>query len=133
MNIYKAICPVVTPLGDYALDPIPLRVLELAELAKPHFDRLVVWHPASGAATDPVLVGERKFGLTVAHHAIARWGESLDERPAMVKVAAHAIRAEIKKHAHDSIASAQRNIEMCKSLGDEELIRAYRGFSFSPF
>ena len=95
--VFKHFCPRETPLETYQVDTIPLRVLEVAEQCKPHFEKMVVWHPALASEKDPILLGVNKdktHTWKTLHFPLARWDEVLDEFPAMVKrVREHPLRA----------------------------------------
>lgn len=87
--IYSTLCPERTSLRIYSASPIPLRVLQVAAHAKSFFDEMQVWHVSSPAIKDPVLVGimGNAYDTSAKRYILARWGESLDEHPAMIKQA----------------------------------------------
>ena len=74
--VIQALCPDHTPLVNYAAEPLPLRVLELADRAAPHFPCLTVWHPEN-VRDDPFLIGTAKNYHDTPKHLICRWGEHL--------------------------------------------------------
>lgn len=87
--VYRALCPEETLLQQYDLSPVPLRVLQIAELAgECGLHRLTVWHPEV-VTTDPVLVGfqDPRTYYDREIFILARWGAALDEWPALVKAA----------------------------------------------
>lgn len=87
-TVYKEICPTVCRIDAYDAAPIPLRVLQVAAHANPLFDELEIWATKSADVKDPVLVGIRTLAdayKTKETYILARWGEALDEWPAMVK------------------------------------------------
>lgn len=100
----RSLCPQTTLLTDFSLAPIPARVLEIAEKAveSGFFDRLVVWHPAD-VRKDPVLVGEVhqpdsagvKQVWNKREYILARWGESLEEMPALIRAARACVRSKL--------------------------------------
>jgi hypothetical protein len=84
--LFSFFCPQATPLADYDLSPIPLRVLEYADRAiSQGINHLTVWHPAV-VRTDPILLGNTgtSFHSASTRVLIARWGAELDEWPALV-------------------------------------------------
>lgn len=74
--VIQALCPSHTTLTDYAAEPLPLRVLELADRAAPHFPCLTVWHPEN-VREDPFLIGTAKHYYDNPKHLICRWGDHL--------------------------------------------------------
>ena len=84
--VYRQICPATTNLREYAESPIPLRVLQVAAHADDYFQKLEVWHVEGITVKDPVLVGvtkDPKATWREARFILARWGEVLDEWPAL--------------------------------------------------
>lgn len=83
--VYTATCPVHTALENYGEGVIPLRILQIAAVAKElgFFTCLEVWHPQNGDMSDPVLVGEHVFRRdgqgwdTTERYILARWGTVL--------------------------------------------------------
>jgi len=88
--VYQLLCPTTTHLEKYAKSPIPVRVLQVAAHAKETgmFDELVIWHANPAADPDPVLVAHVGKGYSVkTRFILARWGDVLDEWPALVNKA----------------------------------------------
>lgn len=87
--VFVHICPQQTPLAHYAATPIPVRVLQVAAHAKPLFDRIIVWHPRTATEPDPVLVGVNgaEYSSDQKTYILARWGEVLEEMPALRRIA----------------------------------------------
>lgn len=81
--VYGVCFPVLTPIERYEAGPVPLRVLEAAEAARPHLPSLYVWAPRDASFADPVLVGYPETPLNAyagprgVPHILARWGTSL--------------------------------------------------------
>src|SRR6185312_2207263 len=90
--VYKALCNRSCKLEDYSVDPIPVRVLQVAAHARETgmFGRLEVWYPAEAKIDDPVLIGvrivhpwandtnENYRALTrETFYILARWGRTL--------------------------------------------------------
>lgn len=131
-NVYRALCPETTALKSYDLDPIPLRVLELAALAQPEFAELTVWHPRTGAQTDPVLIARRQADWNAPEYILARWGEVLEDFNTLKLKAAKLIRgntiATVSKEIHDR----ELTLKLIRELDDETLLSRYTGNSWSP-
>lgn len=97
--VYRTLCPTSTTLEAYSSSPIPLRVLEIAEIAKSSgvFDKgLRVWDRADASVKDPVLVGlasvpNQTWGELT--YILARWGEELESFPTLVQRALESWRA----------------------------------------
>lgn len=117
---FRSLCPIETPLADYRSGPIPLRVLEVLEKATESgfFEKFVVWHPED-VRTDPVLIG-RKTGARGAwdteDYILARWGEALDEMPALLRKAMDDAKAKTRR----VIADAQSMLAKIES-GDTSI------------
>jgi hypothetical protein len=73
--VIKTLCPERTDLKSYRSEHLPIRVLELAKLAKPHFACLSVYHPTD-VRDDPFLLGGDNYYSNV-QHLICRWGSHL--------------------------------------------------------
>lgn len=134
--VYRIICPKETKLGAYADSPIPLRVLQVASHANELFDKIVVWHRASPAIKDPVLVGYKKNPTRSWHDGdlfiLARWGEILEEWPMLLKTAMAAWResyrgqlVEIKSQvASKLIESENASLAQAIKLGSRPVFSA---------
>jgi hypothetical protein len=85
--VYSQICPAHTPLNKFKAEPIPLRVLQVASHAREHFKGLEVWSREGAEVKDPVLVGWTGDSWNKTYSILARWGEALDEWPAVVNAA----------------------------------------------
>lgn len=96
--VFRTLCPHRQKLQDYKQSPIPIRVLQVASYATElnFFDRLVVWDTESQTVPDPVLIGETGSEWSATRYLLARWGEHLDEWPAMIAAAARKQRQVIK-------------------------------------
>lgn len=123
--VYSTLCPLATRLAQYKQSPIPLRVLQVAAHAKESgfFAKLVVWDRASVASKDPVLVGYEIDRYDAEPYILARWGEHLDEWPAMVKAAMSAWRVNAKDYANAVIRKAKAALETIDSMGLEDAMR----------
>ncbi len=105
-------------------DPMPVEVLRKLKRAKEFFPCFRVWRKAKGQP-DPILVGyigEESWGGTKGEpHIIIRWGEVLDEWPALVKQAAVAFRAKVAEACNEIIAKATVRLASAKTLPDDAL------------
>lgn len=121
-TVFQALCPVETELAKYGIDPIPLRVLQVAAHANPMFESLVVWHPETGADKDPVLLGKRKQANNSWAHdyfILARWGLELDEMPALIKQAMPVLRLKAEQAFNEveaKIRAGRELLSMCESI-----------------
>lgn len=103
-TVYGLICPSQGKLSEYADAPIPLRVLQVAMHAKSlnFFEEFVVWSATSADVKDPVLFATRKepgtYGPTTEYYILARWGDALDEWPAMLKIAGEKWKDKVRDH-----------------------------------
>ena len=87
--VFNLLCPEHVAAERYAASPIPLRVLQVLSHAMSlnFFERIEVWAGASQTVKDPVLVGIRQRApdrtWDKVAYILARWGEELDEWPAL--------------------------------------------------
>lgn len=91
IRVFSLLCPMRFTLATYSRCPIPLRVLQVAAHATSLgiFDRLEIWDHPSQNTQDPILVAHTlpQYQSGNKIHLLARWGETLDEWPAMVRIA----------------------------------------------
>lgn len=123
--VFRALCPESTPLDKYALEALPLRVLQVAELGRPHFHTLIVWHPQV-VTTDPVLVGVRKvpnqFGRDVDQlYLLARWGEALESWPTVLQQMTKKIKAELLRDLARIRGELEGQIEAVRLLDEQSI------------
>lgn len=104
--IYSTLCPEATELKNYHASPIPLRVLQVAAHAHEYFDVMQMWHVASLIVKDPVLVGiiGEVYRANSKRYILARWGEALDEHPAMIKQAEAIAKENLRQRLNAIIA-----------------------------
>ena len=104
--VFRECCPIEEKLADYHAGPIPVRVLEVAEKAQESgffTDKrgLCVWRPESlsDIRRDPVLVGYRagRTEWPPVCFILARWGDVLEEWPALLKKALASAGAKIRR------------------------------------
>lgn len=124
--VFKQICPEETDVTRFNEEPMPLRVLQVASHAKSTgmFDRLVVWHRESAAVKDPVLVGEKDVQSSPANgytskefYILARWGDALDEWPAVIKTAMAIWREKNTAKLEEVIAQAKADLSAVATAG----------------
>lgn len=74
-RVFEIHCPIKTPLESYKSDPIPVRVLQVAQHAKScNFCKVFyVWHPKD-ARLDPILTGHTDSIYSGEAYLLARWG-----------------------------------------------------------
>jgi len=124
--VYGQICPQKTKLEKYAECPIPLRVLQVAAHAKSFglFEELWVWHRASPAIKDPVLmgIGPGDESWRKSTFILARWGEALDEWPALVRQAVGIWRTCTIAALNKIIKQAQADLSDVKSADQDPQI-----------
>jgi hypothetical protein len=127
--VFQVLCPVSTSLKKYSRTSLPLRVLQVAAYAKELgvFEELFVWDAADASQPDHVLVGSLK-GAPSWHPkicALARWGESLESWPIMLKQALDIKRNQILQ----AIEKAKKELEKAYYT-DNDLIS--KGAHFNP-
>jgi len=80
-NVFAVLFPARTEISKYDMEPIPLRVLQVAAYAKDAnlFKRLEIWHPESPRDKDPLLigVGRGEYDWQDRFFLLARWGDAL--------------------------------------------------------
>lgn len=130
--VYAILCPQHTKLKDYSEGPIPLRVLQVAAYAKPLFNELEVWHPGT-QIKDPVLIGCKgsEYVWNREHYVLARWGDTLDEWPALLRRAFEMWRS----RCLESLTAIEKQIkfmcaEACGAMDVDEFIKNPRVPSF---
>lgn len=92
--VYQTLCPQRFKVEDYSVQPIPYRVLKLISDCRDNgwFAALQIWDAEQAVVRDPVLVGFTKNGYAQeSPFILARWGEHLDEFPALLKQAVEKI------------------------------------------
>lgn len=133
---YRVLCPQETPLKDYRNSPVPLRVLQIAELASSlgMFEKFIVWDRVSAAEKDPVLVATRKNPTTTWQtdtYILARWGSELETFSTLYRRAVDAKRAAILDTLRTIAAQAQVGIQQFQSCGDGFIVQ--RGAGSNPY
>jgi hypothetical protein len=119
--VYRLLFPETTDLVQYAREPIPLRVLEVAEKATEcgMFKKLVVWHEKD-VRLDPILVGIAEVDVGAAPHVwkqerpyiLARWGAALEEWPALTKKAREKAVAQLSS-VHEQVGALIARAKVC--------------------
>lgn len=91
IRVFSLVCPIRFALTLYSRCPMPLRVLQVASHATALgiFDRLEIWDHPSQDTKDPILVAHTRpqYQSDNKIHFLARWGDTLDEWPALVRIA----------------------------------------------
>jgi hypothetical protein len=124
--VFRTLCPGNVTLAEYSLSPIPLRILQVAAYAKETgmFKELRVWHAKSSAVKDPVLVGigpPEKGEYRDRKYILARWGDVLDEFPALIKQATRAACAAMKTKLLEAKAEIDGKLASVDSFGSDKL------------
>lgn len=140
MVVYKALCDCSKPLESYDADAIPLRVLQVAALAKEtdmFNGGLHVWYPAEARIDDPVLVGVVKIHPHADHpeqwmrnitsekfYMLARWGKTLLPFEKLEEMAVKMLRTRRITQLKKAIKEAQSALEIAQDTDDiEELAK----------
>jgi hypothetical protein len=77
--VYRTCFPTHTELKEFGSEQIPLRVLQILEHAREHFDEIQVW--SNSAEPDPIVVGIKQHPTSSwakLRYPIARWGDALE-------------------------------------------------------
>jgi hypothetical protein len=109
-TVYSILCPGRTALDRYSDTQVPLRVLQVAALAKDHFKNLIVLHPQT-VAKDPVLIGCESEWNSSTWFILARWGEELDAWPLLIEKAT-------KKYSEQLISDLDEGMHKLTGLKD---------------
>lgn len=113
---YGVLCPEVYELKSYAASTVPLRVLQVAAHAKSlgFFKKIVVWDRASAEVVDPVLVGMTHDSSSrydpKGCYILARWGETLETFPTLLKQALAEKRARLESDLRKILGIVQAAI-----------------------
>lgn len=126
-EVYSLLCPSVDKVEDYRADTIPLRVLQVLAHAKTLgvYESFEVWHAASPAVKDPVLVGvplDQPWRRD-RRHLLARWGAELDEFPVMMRQAGAIKRKNMLAAANAGMAKMRGWLDRITATeNDEDLL-----------
>ena len=105
-TVWKICFPRATDISEWK-QPLPLRVLEVYERAlelkdangNPFFCEYTIWAPEMESDKDPILLGihipDPARSWTKNTYPLCRWGECLDEWPALVKQAREILRGRL--------------------------------------
>lgn len=126
MRVFETLCPSRIKASQYRRGPIPLRVLQVLAHAQSlgFFEEFMVWDRESQEVVDPVLVGVVKTSQYIwenKHHILARWGEHLDEWPAMVRAAKRIIHARAIEAVRNGFAQLNEKKAILDATRPEEL------------
>ena len=125
--VFETVCPYSRKLREYSRSPIPLRVLQVASHAASLgvFAEILVWAAEPQKEPDPVLVaciGDH-YSSDLRYFILARWGEALDEWPAMLRKATELFCAKVKAKFAEIRAEIERDCTAIDELSVEELRR----------
>ena len=134
-SVYRQLCPKTTELKRFALEPIPIRVLQVAAHADSlgFFKHLEVWHREQAAVNDPVLVGVRQDDEHTwrdTYWILARWGDALDEWPAMCAQAIRSWKEKAAEKLNEIITSATVDLQRIESAGLAAVGRGLPSYNF---
>lgn len=126
-RVYKALCPTAYRVEQYARSPIPVRALQvIAHAASLNlFECIQVWDRESVQLKDPVAVGIIGNEWDTAKYKVfllVRWGETLDEFPALRKKAIAAKRAEYLAAAQTAADAAARSLTEIRDMSEGRLL-----------
>jgi len=127
--VFSELCPQQTLVESYSSGPIPLRVLQVLEHARSlgRFDYFEVWHPSDATIPDPVLVAyEGKRFHPQKRYILARWGEVLDEMPALCRIAGQRWRARMLSLLKSAIGKAQSEAATIEAISDADVVDVKR-------
>lgn len=115
----RMLCPTRIPIEKYDRAPIPLRVLQVAAFANETgaFDRLVIYCPRSLTDRDPFLIGEIGEPYSPKLFLLARWGDVLDEWPAVIKSAMQKWRDESARKLRGILTDAKNDLDRLEADG----------------
>lgn len=119
-KVYALLFPEHTAVRRYSEQAIPLRVLQVAAHADAGgwFDEITVWHQKAYVVKDPLLVGMRKLngGWQATPFILARWGEALDELPALAARAAKTWQRQTIEKLESIVAKAQTDLAIARGM-----------------
>jgi len=124
-RVFEALCPTQVKVEEYSAGPIPLRALQVLAHAQSlgMFDKIQVWDRESSTVVDPVLIGcvkDATYSWTAKWFLLARWGEHLDEWPAMVRAAARIVHAKAKLAVTKAIVELNQKAAILDATPPEE-------------
>lgn len=76
-RLIRCLCPITTPLSDFDAELIPLRVLELIELAQKSGLTVFKVHHPEVMKDDPFIMGYESDRYDARPYLVARWGKHL--------------------------------------------------------
>ena len=116
--VYEQLFTRKTPINDYADEPLPLRVLQVAAHAHDIFDSVVVWHEPNADINDPILVGLKEEEIVTEQFILARWGAALAPFSELKKAAGQVRRRELQHLAAQlqvKVTAFLNTVEACTS------------------
>jgi hypothetical protein len=124
--VFELVCPHQEKLRTYGRAPMPVRVLQVAAHAESLgiFTELFVWAAEPQQDPDPVLVARIGDGYSGTRwFLLARWGEALDEWPALWNKAVAKFRQIVADKFTAIRADMERDAAEAETLSDAELRR----------
>ena len=126
--VWKELLPTHAAAEEYSASPMPLRVLEVFSTAKRlgQFQEFEVWSQRGQEQKDPLLVGvtipdaDRKWDKK--YHALARWGEVLENWTALVKRAVQKRREKIMAALQQAQAQIATDLVIAKAMTQEAIV-----------
>jgi len=133
--VYQVLCPTTFSPEEYSECPIPVRVLQVFEHAKglDFFTKFKIW-AAEGQVKDPVLVAYDSDSYSAEPYILARWGEILDEMPALINKASKRWKDTCVVKLKDikaGIQSTLARLEEMDSIDPEKISSSYPSFYWS--
>lgn len=127
--VYRALCPTASSLKEFSTEPIPLRILEVAEHAKTSglFVDLSVWTRESQVVKDPLLVGIRipnsQREYDKRFYLLARWGEELESFSVLREKAIAFMRERTRQNLTKIRALLTLDEELLKTASDDTILK----------
>lgn len=123
-NLWETLCPDVRKLEDFSNSPIPIRALQIIAYAKDLgvFDEVIILDKVAADFKDPVAVGIVGTRYSGDRYMICRWGDELDEMPALIKRAAGIKREKLISDAHGIISDCKRFLERISQISDASIV-----------
>lgn len=129
-RVWEAYCPGRFKAKEYKETVIPMRVLGLIKVCteRQYFQRIEIWTEHENNP-DPIvigIVGNNDYN-TKAVYLIARWGQSLESWPLVVKSASEKWMAASKAKLEKTVAEANMNLAALGDLARRHFAGEYVG------
>jgi len=124
---YGVLCPQHVGVREYSASSIPLRVLQVAShaLDTTIFEKVEVWHAATGVVADPVLVGIRSSGYPPPRFILARWGTELRNFKDLLSDATTTFRQQVVGACRSAKGRAESDLAQAEHMTDANLIEHF--------